>query len=112
LRCLDHTLTHTVGRTPLGELSARSEEFYLTIYNTYKRQISIPPDGIRTPNLNKRAAPDGDIHYPTKFISNLKSESQTKFDILGIYRAVFTDTSPISSTQALKGTLGARYKRR
>jgi hypothetical protein len=31
-----------LGRTPLGELSARSGEFYLTIYNTYNRQIYIP----------------------------------------------------------------------
>jgi len=38
-----------LGRTPLGELSAQSGEFYPTIYNTYKRQISIPPAGFELP---------------------------------------------------------------
>jgi hypothetical protein len=33
----------TVGRTPLDEWSARRRDLYLTTYNTYKRQTSMPP---------------------------------------------------------------------
>ena len=39
---LRHT---TVGRTPLGEGSARSRELYLTAHNTHNRETSIPPAG-------------------------------------------------------------------
>jgi len=34
-----------LGRTPLGEWSARRRDLYLTTYNIYKRQTSIPPVG-------------------------------------------------------------------
>jgi len=70
------------------------------------------PDGIRTPNPSKRATANGETHYTTKFISNLKFEPHKNFDIPGIYRWIFTDKSAQSSTPALKGTLEARYKRR
>ena len=40
------TLRHTtLGRTPLGELSARHRDLYLTTYNTHNRQIFMPPAG-------------------------------------------------------------------
>jgi hypothetical protein len=40
---LDHTQRRTtVGRTPLGEWSARRRDVYLTTHNTHNRQISMP----------------------------------------------------------------------
>jgi hypothetical protein len=33
----------TVGRTPLGEWSARRRDFYLTTHNTHNRQTFMPP---------------------------------------------------------------------
>jgi hypothetical protein len=41
----------TLGRTPLGEWSARRRYLYLTTYNTYKRQTSIPPAGFEHESL-------------------------------------------------------------
>jgi len=42
----DHTqLPTTLVRTPLGELSARRRDLYLTTHNTYKRQTPMPPTG-------------------------------------------------------------------
>ena len=59
LRFLDHTQRRiTVGRSPLDEWSARRRDFYLTTHNTHNRQISMPPDGIRTHDLSRRAAAD------------------------------------------------------
>ena len=56
---LDHTQrSTTVGRTPLDELSARRRDLYLTTHNTHNRQTSIPPAGIRTHDLSRRAAAD------------------------------------------------------
>jgi hypothetical protein len=41
---MDHTQGHiTFGRTPLDEWSARRRDPYLTTYNAYNRQTSIPP---------------------------------------------------------------------
>jgi len=48
----------SVGRTPLDEWSARRRDLYLTKHNTYNRQISMPPVGIRTNDLSRRAAAD------------------------------------------------------
>ena len=46
-RFLDHTQRRTtVGRTPLGEGSARRKDLYLTTQNTHNRQTSVPPVGI------------------------------------------------------------------
>ena len=45
----------TLGRTPLYEWSARRRDLYLTMHNTYKRQISMPPGEIRTRNPSRRA---------------------------------------------------------
>jgi hypothetical protein len=42
---LSDTKTHTLGRTPLGERSARRRDLYLTPHNTHKRQRAIPPAG-------------------------------------------------------------------
>jgi len=59
LRVLDHTqLRTTVGRTPLDEWSARRRDLYLTKHNTHNKQISMPPGGIRTHDLSRRAAAD------------------------------------------------------
>ena len=56
-RFLDHTQRRTtVGRTPLDERSARRRDLYLTTHNTHDRQTSMPPGGIRTHDLRKRAA--------------------------------------------------------
>jgi hypothetical protein len=41
---LDHTQAHTtVGRTPLGEESARRRNLYLTAQTLYKRRTHMPP---------------------------------------------------------------------
>ena len=40
-----HTHTHTLGRVPLDEWSARRRDLYLTTYNTRKRQKSMPAAG-------------------------------------------------------------------
>jgi len=46
LRFLDHIQRRTtVGRTPLGEWSARRRDLYLTTHNTHNRQTSMPPVG-------------------------------------------------------------------
>ena len=57
LRFLDHTLS-ALGRTPLNEGSALHRDIYLTTHNTHNRQTSMPPGGIRTHNLSRRAAED------------------------------------------------------
>ena len=46
LRFLDHTQRRiTVGRTPLGEWSARRRDLYLTTHNTHNRRTSVPSVG-------------------------------------------------------------------
>ena len=58
-RFLDHTQRRTtVGRTSLDEWSACHRDLYLTTHNTHNRQTFMPPSGIRTHNLSKRAAAD------------------------------------------------------
>jgi len=37
-----HSLTHTLGRTPLGEWSASRSDLYLAIHNSRKKQTSVP----------------------------------------------------------------------
>jgi hypothetical protein len=45
---LDHTQRRsTVGRTPLDEWSARRRDIYLTTHDTYNRQISMRPVGVK-----------------------------------------------------------------
>jgi hypothetical protein len=47
LMFLDHTQRRsTVGRTPLGERSARRRDLCLTTHDTHNRQISMPPVGV------------------------------------------------------------------
>ena len=59
MRFLDHTQQRsTVSRIPLEEWSARHRDLYLTTHNTHKRQTSMPPGGIWTHDLSKRAAAD------------------------------------------------------
>jgi hypothetical protein len=53
-----HSTTHTFGRIPLDEGSARHRDLYLTTHNTHKRLTFMPPGGIRTHNPSKRAAAD------------------------------------------------------
>ena len=58
-RFLDHTQRRiTVGKTPLDEWSASRKDLYLTTHNTHIKQTSMPPAGIRTHNLSRRAAAD------------------------------------------------------
>jgi hypothetical protein len=46
MRFLDQTQPrNTLGRTPLGECSARRRDLYLTTHNTHNRQTSMPPVG-------------------------------------------------------------------
>ena len=40
-----HLNTHTLGRTPLDEWSARRRDLYLTTHSTHKRQPSMPLEG-------------------------------------------------------------------
>ena len=48
------TLRRTIlGRTPVGEWSARRRDIYLSTHNTHKRQASMSPEGF---NFSKRAA--------------------------------------------------------
>jgi len=42
---LNDTHTHTLGRTPLDEGSARRRDLYLTTHNTQKRETSMTPAG-------------------------------------------------------------------
>ena len=48
----------TVGRIPLDEWSVHRRDLYLTAHNIHNRQISMPPGGIRTHDLSRRAAAD------------------------------------------------------
>ena len=58
-RFIDHTQRRTtVGRTSLDEWSAPRRDLYLTTHNTHSRQTSMPPGGIRTHDLSRRAAVD------------------------------------------------------
>jgi hypothetical protein len=51
MRFLYHTqLRTTVGRTPLGERSARRRDLYLTKHNTHDRQTSMTPVGFEPTN--------------------------------------------------------------
>jgi hypothetical protein len=54
---LDHIQRRTtVGRTLLDEWSSRRRDLYLTTHNNHNRQTSMPPGGIRTHDLSRRAA--------------------------------------------------------
>jgi hypothetical protein len=55
---IEASRSHLVKHTPLDESSARRRDLYLTTHNTYKRQTSNPPVGIRNRNPSKRAAAD------------------------------------------------------
>ena len=56
-RFLDHTQRRTTpGSTPLDERSARRRNLYVTTHNTHNKHPC--PRGIRTHNLNRRAAAD------------------------------------------------------
>jgi hypothetical protein len=59
LRGFTITLRHTTfGGTPLDEWSARHTDHYFSTHNTHKRQTSMPPGGIRTCSLSRRAVAD------------------------------------------------------
>ena len=69
---LDHTQRRTtVGRTPLEEWSAHRGDLYLTTHNNHNRQTSMPPGGIRTHNLSRRAAADSLYIYLTPLLRNI-----------------------------------------
>jgi len=78
-RFLGHTQRRTtVGRTPLDEWSASRTDLHLTTHNTHNRQTSMPPGGIRTHSLSRRAATDlrlrtrghWDLLWTIQFIGN------------------------------------------
>jgi hypothetical protein len=50
-----HSMTHTLGRTPLGEGSARRRDLYLTTHKSQETDNHAPSE-IRTHNPSKRAA--------------------------------------------------------
>jgi len=55
----ENTFRHThitLGRTPLDEWWDRCSDLYLTIYNTHKRQISMPTAGFEPAKPSRRAA--------------------------------------------------------
>jgi len=57
-RFLDHTQRRTtVGRTLLGEWSARRRDLYLTTHNTLNRQTSMPPVGFE-PTISAGERPE------------------------------------------------------
>jgi len=59
LMFLDHTQRRTtVGRTPLDEWSARRIDLYLTTHKNSQQTNIHAPGGIRTHDLNRRAAAD------------------------------------------------------
>jgi hypothetical protein len=45
LRVVDHRQHTTVGRSPLGQSSARRRDLYLATHNIHKRQTSMPLAG-------------------------------------------------------------------
>ena len=51
-----HTLTHSLGRTPLEEIPVRSRELYLTTHNSHKRQTFTPLAGIK-PQYKQSSGP-------------------------------------------------------
>ena len=55
---LKHTHTHTLGRTPLDERSARRRGRHLTTHNIPKKQNVGPPGVIRTRSPSMRTAAD------------------------------------------------------
>ena len=61
-RFLDHTRRTTVGRTPLGEWSARRRDLYLTTHNTHNRQTSMPPVGFE-PTVSACERPQNHAFY-------------------------------------------------
>ena len=68
---LDHTQRRTtVGRTPLGEWSARHRDLFLTKHNTHYRQISMPLVGFEpTISAGERPQPhalDGAVIWTGK----------------------------------------------
>ena len=44
----EHYLSTTLGRTTLGERSARRRDLYQTTHYTHNRQTSMPPAGFET----------------------------------------------------------------
>jgi hypothetical protein len=72
--------TTTLRRTPLGELSDRRRDLYLTTNNTHKRQTSVPPAGfeptfsaserLQTYSLDRAATGIGHENH-TKYEYNL-----------------------------------------
>jgi hypothetical protein len=61
---LDHTQRrNTVGRTPLGERSARRRDLYLTTRDTHNRQISMLPVGFE-PTISAGERPQAQVRLP------------------------------------------------
>ena len=66
--------THTLGRVPLDERSARRRELYQTAHNTHNRQTSMSPAGLEPHNPSKRAAA-----YTPRALRELNSLSLWRF---------------------------------
>jgi len=87
-RFLDHTQRRTtVGRTPLDEWSALRKDLYLTTHNTHNRQTSMPPGGIRTHNLSRRAAADLRLR-PRGNWDRLELKYTSKKQVVGVWTRI------------------------
>ena len=96
-----HTHTHidTLGRTPLGEGSARRRDLYLITDNIHKQTNMHAPGGIRTRNPSKRAASGIAItnfkkhKLSTIYLkSNTNTQANLNFNILKLINLFDIDT--------------------
>jgi hypothetical protein len=79
--------THTVGRTPLDEGSARGRDLHLKTHNTQKSQTTMPPKGCepaipasvrpQTHALDRAATGIGRFDYPQHYQFQWKSRCRT-----------------------------------
>ena len=95
LMFLHHTRRRTtVGRTPLDEWSARRWDLYLTTHDTHNRQTSIPPGGIRTHDLSRRAAADLRFrprgHWDRRYTLHTFNNSEHSYCMYYSFRPHFT----------------------
>jgi len=86
-----HIHTHTVGRTPLDEWSARPGHLYLTTHNTHNRETSIPSSefepaipAVKLPHthaLDRAATGMGDcvLSNPHRYTEKLTSSVENFF---------------------------------
>ena len=94
------TDTHTLGRTPLDEWSARRRDLYLTTHNNHERKTSISPGGIRTHNPSKRVAA-----HPRLKPRGYRYQLQQKLTWLNLFKQTLQPKYPhwVIGTDILKG---------